>query len=605
MKKALLKFLFVCLSLLLCGMVFFSQGKESFLSKELSSLSPDCKSIGPCASVFQAGEGTARDIHALCQSVMNQDICQGVPEKYRFQCGGGDQELKSTDALAFFKSCGVGFYESGADILSFLWGVMKYALHPPEAVRGMARGWESEAAQSARLYLSSEYEKALNEATGPAKSVKAVGSVSGAVFAQLFDAIYNFLYREVEEFKCMNMAGRMNMMCYLAVDFLIPPVAAIAFLKQGKVPGKVAEFLNQDKITRGKEVSPDKAPGQVTEFLDQSKKVPPPPQVLSRVKVPRALETEAGLKAKGFGDAHIAGMDEMHRMEAIADALRTNRVDPNMTHIEDFAAQVEDHIAFFKRSGRSEEAIERLAREARGRVQEGKVTYNWWMQWNAEMVRAVNKTPGFLEKPFSYIDKFFDKGEDSILKMQRGDFRTNPFGPDEVIFLPTTKELGVMAFNQSSSKKLLPLGLTDQIMEVDGLKTAPAGFLNHDFGHGIDKSRKILLDNKEYKDFYQSFREKVKDLPQDRREKVELALFLYTHEYPGFIKSVSQFTDLSDRPLNLRFFNKSDLGRYLPSSLRDARSHLSRKDYTKSVNHYYKSMLKEFETIARDIQKGR
>ena len=565
-KKTLLKFLFVCLPLLLCGMVFFSQGQEP------SSLSPDCKSIGPCASVFQAGESTARDIHALCESVINQDICQGVPEKYRFQCGG-EQELKPTDPLAFFKSCGVGFYESGADILAFLWGVMKYALHPPELVRGMARGWESEAAQSARLYLSSEYEKALNEATGPAKSVKALGSVSGAVFGQLFDAIYDFLYREVEEFKCMNMAGRMNTVCYLAMDFLIPPVAAIAFLKQGKVSQKVRESLNRFSVGT--------------------------PRVLSRVKVPKALETEAGLRAKGFRETHIAGMDEMHRMEAIADALRTNRVDPNMTHIEDFADQVEDHIAFFKRSGKSEEAIEKLAREARQMVEDKKVTYNWWMQWNTKMVEAVDdEAVDFLT---SKLKMFSD---DKVRTMLKEDFRANPFDLDAEVYLPTTKELGIMAFNQSSSKKLRPLGLVNQNAKADNFQLSPLHFLSHDMDH----SNNIvgIMNLKSYKHFHKSFREKVKDLPQDRREKVETILFMITHEHPKNVQSISEFIDLSGIGEGGGFLFKRLDGRrdLLPPSLKEARSH-SYADYKNALDHYSQSAINEFEAIARDIQKGR
>ena len=322
-------------------------------------------------------------------------------------------------------------------------------------------------------------------------------------------------------------------------------------------------------------------------------------QTLNRVQVPPAQETEAGLRARGFREVHIAGMDEVHRMEAIAHALRTNRVDPNMTHIEDFAAQVEGHIAFFKRSGKVEEAIEKLAREARQMVRDKKVTYNWWMQWNTKMVETAEDLSK--KDPHAIYDFSFDS---DIFNMQMGNFQTKPFSSDSIVFLPTTKELGVMAFNQASSKKLIPLGLTDRVTEADGLPFGPMRFLKHDINHGRNVYRPRLVENKRYKDFHKSFREKVKDLPKPRREKLETMLFVITHEYPYAVQSVSQFADLSDSKLIDRrgdFFASQQ--KFLPPSLQNVVPNSN--DYYNAVYSYHKSMLDEFETIARDIQKGR
>ena len=238
-----------------------------------------------------------------------------------------------------------------------------------------------------------------------------------------------------------------------------------------------------------------------------------------------------------------------------------------------------------------------MAREARGRVQEGKVTYNWWMQWNTKMVDAVDKDPK--------ISLTSIPAGNMISDMAGGTAKSGLFEPDEVILLPTTKELGFMAFNQVSSKKLSPVGLVNQVTKADGFPLSPLQFLDHDIDHSKDIARG-LANYKPYKHFHKSFRERVKQLPKDRREKAETLLFMLTHEYPETVRSVSQFTDLSDHHLFSRtevYFN--DMEQLLPSPMKDTLRRSKEADYKNAVIHYYKSAAQEFETIARDIQNGR
>ena len=374
-------------------------------------------------------------------------------------------------------------------------------------------------------------------------------------------------------------------------------------LKRGQPPERLALTdkskkdhilpLAEGELRNGDGFPPSPPPGKTHHVVSRQEKGSSTStlKVLSRVQVPPAQETEAGLRVRGFREAYIAGMDEMHRMQTIADALKGSKANPNVTHIEDFAAQVEDHITFFKKSGVKNEAIEVLSREARQRVQEKQVTYIWWMRWNLKMVKAVGEQQIKFNHPLpeDYTDIF------------SGMTKRELFEPDEVVLLPTTKELGVMAFNQVSSKKLAPVGLVNQVTKADDLSFTPTEFFLHDIIHAEDTLSRKLMDSPKYKKFHRSFRKKVKKLPPEKREKVETILFLITHEYPNFVESINDFNKLGrffDR-LDRQFF--TDLENYLPSSLKE--DNFSRSvDYNNAVYNYHESAIKEFEKIARKIK---
>lgn len=339
-------------------------------------------------------------------------------------------------------------------------------------------------------------------------------------------------------------------------------------------------------------------------------------RVLRRVKVPPLQETGRQLRAKGFEEFYIAGMDEVSRLNTLSEALRQNKVNPDLTHIEDFASQVEEHISFFSEkphlSGKSEfknhkEMLKILSREARWRVKEGKVTYNWWMQWNLKMLDAVDTEHD--------LKNFKDT---IILDMAKGAFKKGLFQPSDVIFLPIIKELGIMAFNLVTSKKLVLLGLVNEVTEVDGfLKFHPLKFFFHDISHGLDEDARRINDSREYQNFHLQFVKKTKKLSKKKRREMEMLLFLITHEYPDYVNSVTDFSELS----NTKYMgsengnNGNKKNSFLPTlkekykkTLYNMRYHLP-LPYPEAIPYrfhfdglYFDSIIERFEKFARKIQ---
>ena len=369
---------------------------------------------------------------------------------------------------------------------------------------------------------------------------------------------------------------------------------------------------------RNTDFRPSYPPDKWDYFMNRPQGFFPPLKVLPRVQVPPARETEAELKAKGFENHYTAGMDEVHRMQVIAHALRGNQVDPDRTHIEDFAAQVEGHIAFFNRPGRLTEresqfpslkkqmpdrgAMKTLSREARQRVKEQKVTYNWWMQWNLKMLDTVDSNIN-LQLYLTNYSKLNLSFNDPFLSMARGAFKKGRFDEGDTVYLPTTEELEVMAFNQASSKKLVPLALSDRPAFTDGAVECPIEFFLHDLSHGTDDFTRKLVDSAKYKNFHRAFKKKVRKLPTSQRKKVELMLFLLTHEYSGF-RSPDNFVNLLDvYPVHhhyvqthyLRLDKEGDMGHLLPPALQAAPQ--------ERVLEYFVSAMEGFEEVAREIQK--
>lgn len=248
---------------------------------------------------------------------------------------------------------------------------------------------------------------------------------------------------------------------------------------------------------------------------------------LKRVKVLDSLKKREGhLRTQGVREYYTAGLDEVIKLQALARALKSGRVDPENTHIVDFADQVENHIAFFnvgvldplhkvtmslnpdnrKAKLRWEDQFADLARQARLRVKEKKLTYKFWVEFNYRLAA---------------LSQGMDFGEERT----RG-FRILKNFPDYV-YLPTIKELGVMAFNHVDTQGIILIGLINKPVEVDGVLFYPEKFFHHDAVHYRYGTKKLRSEEKE---FHQNWFRKVQKLSPRQRERVELVYFLMSHE---------------------------------------------------------------------------
>ena len=103
---------------------------------------------------------------------------------------------------------------------------------------------------------------------------------------------------------------------------------------------------------------------------------------------------EPGLKSKGFKSAYYAGVDLAREFNEVAKYLREIKADPKRTHIPYFADQIKKTIADFERSFKWHnqdklkllrerlKILEALKAEARKRIEDQNVTYDWGATFN-------------------------------------------------------------------------------------------------------------------------------------------------------------------------------------------------------------------------------
>ena len=114
---------------------------------------------------------------------------------------------------------------------------------------------------------------------------------------------------------------------------------------------------------------------------------------------------EPRLIEQGFKPSYYAGVDQAREFKRLHEYLREIQADPKRTHIPYFANQVEKTISDFERGLRKQnvtrdgyyeikdpkflekrlEVLEAFKKEARRRVENQDVTYDWWIKFNTKL----------------------------------------------------------------------------------------------------------------------------------------------------------------------------------------------------------------------------
>ena len=203
-----------------------------------------------CSSIESTGNED--DLKHFCEVVVSSPICAAVDDEDKLQCTNMD-ESRSFDTIDFLAGCTEGLFNSARELLSFLWDAMKWVFnsvtHPVEFAQDAG-----EFAESASLYLTTEYDRAYDEVSPPFKGAKAIKEMAQSIGSLLMKGISDFLYQEYQEFGCMNFRARTETMCFVAGELIIPPVAALALIKKGPAAFKTVsngmkQFLNGQRRT--------------------------------------------------------------------------------------------------------------------------------------------------------------------------------------------------------------------------------------------------------------------------------------------------------------------------------------------------------------------
>ena len=213
-----------------------------------------------CPKCIKRGSATD-DLRFLCETVTTSSACEAVEKEDRLDCSNPSQS-KEFDTIDFFAGCAVGLFDSVTELLSFIWDVLEWVwekgTHPSDTYQEA-----SEYAESVKLYLTTEYDKAYDQVSSPFKSVKAAKAVAGKIAERLFNTIQQALYTEYLEFGCLNFRARMEMMCKLAGEFIIPPAAAFALLKKGPAAAAAVAARSGKAVSKGKKGKAQAADGAI------------------------------------------------------------------------------------------------------------------------------------------------------------------------------------------------------------------------------------------------------------------------------------------------------------------------------------------------------
>ena len=293
-------------------------------------------------------------------------------------------------------------------------------------------------------------------------------------------------------------------------ELMLLPTSVFAVAAPIFKGGKV--LLNSKKLPQNKKgplQSPQKAPTYRKKISSEDLKLPP------------ATHKAQALKEKGFGSAWSKGIDELEEWTAVKKQLQALKADPRKTHIQYFADQIEDHIAFVEQGldptdKSKKKFLEVFRKQAKKAISEERVTYEWWMKFNFRIMALLSDTFDILE-----MNTYFRANEDLISQF-----------PSRMA-LPTTKgEMGIITLNRAQKEGISPLGLISKSKKVDGQIKDPAQFFTHDIDHVIRQSKTV-------KEQHKKMQVLMENLPTDKRKRAELVYFTATHEVPESLPFLS------------------------------------------------------------------
>lgn len=198
---------------------------------------------------IRANEGIER----ICEVVKSSDVCQSIPQDDRLNC----DELRAgakRNPFEFLQGCTTGLFDSATEMLSFAMQALETIFHAvfnPIDTTSETITETTEYFRSTKLYLTNEFDKAYEEASPPFRRTKAAGQMLYSISSLLINNIQQFLTNHYQEFGCLNFRARMEAVCLVASEVLIPPASALALLKYGskaiKSSSKVNAFIARQK----------------------------------------------------------------------------------------------------------------------------------------------------------------------------------------------------------------------------------------------------------------------------------------------------------------------------------------------------------------------
>lgn len=199
---------------------------------------------GPCSPTEFLPPNLSAHLDQICKVAIKSEICQEVSADDLMKCD--EVQISKTQSIwSVIKGCGIGAFESVADIAKFIWSVMKWSWSNATSSESRTSTSESvsEYSQVAKLYLHTEYAKAYSKSTEPFRKLEAAEKMGGVISQLLLNTINEAISKKIEQYSCLNSQAKSEAICKLAGDIFLPPTGALALLKYGP------KVLEMSKIT--------------------------------------------------------------------------------------------------------------------------------------------------------------------------------------------------------------------------------------------------------------------------------------------------------------------------------------------------------------------
>jgi len=191
----------------ICMGVHFSFGKEK--AEEMDSTEMDTTEAGGLSCSDCAQPVLGDNMTDICLALIKSPVCKDVPKEKQIQCNATEGSPMG-DVGNYIWGC---LKFTIGETLSAIWDLLKFAwAHTDSTVREETAHQASQAMDSVKLYLSTEYEKAYEEA-GPPKAVRAAMAVAGSLGVLLYNSIVDKFAKDIQEWPCFNQQAKAGKVC--------------------------------------------------------------------------------------------------------------------------------------------------------------------------------------------------------------------------------------------------------------------------------------------------------------------------------------------------------------------------------------------------------
>ncbi len=240
-------------------------------------------------------------------------------------------------------------------------------------------------------------------------------------------------------------------------------------------------------------------------------------------------DIEAALKRQGLGPAWTRGMNKLNEWADLGRQLRELKPNPRKTHIQYFADQLHERIAFAGKSlagmnlsrskaRQQKKALERIKREADRAILNEAASYEWWLELNWQLSALLaDKHKRFLAGG----DGFYRTQLQKIISLF----------PLQMALPAIEGQMGILTLSRAQSGGLHFIGLAGNAMPADGIIMDPLRFFSHDLTHAARNATAAAERFSRGHDLrHKKMQELMDGLAGQKRKRAELVYFAAVFE---------------------------------------------------------------------------